>query len=246
MAGLSGKTAIITGGSRGIGRGIAERLAAEGMSLVLGYLQDEQQADLTAELCSKRGVPVVLVQGDITQVDTAAKLVGAALHEYGRLDCLVNNAGITRDAKIGDLGETEYADVLGVNLVGAAMLARAASVPMIDAGFGRIVNIASFVGQKGNFGQANYAASKAGLIGWTKVAAAELARHGVTVNAVCPGFIETEMLARVRDDVREKLLATVPLRRFGRPDEVADAVAFVLKADYMTGAQININGGIYM
>ena len=164
----------------------------------------------------------------------------------GRLDCLVNNAGITRDAKISDLGETEYADVLGVNLVGAAMLARAASVPMIDAGFGRIVNIASFVGQKGNFGQANYAASKAGLIGWTKVAAAELARHGVTVNAVCPGFIETEMLARVRDDVREKLLATVPLRRFGRPDEVADAVAFVLKADYMTGAQININGGIYM
>src|SRR4029077_17063881 len=122
--------------------------------------------------------------------------------------------------------ETEYADVLGVNLVGAAMLARAASAPMIDAGFGRIVNIASFVGQKGNFGQANYAASKAGLIGWTKVAAAELARHGVTVNAVCPGFIETEMLASVRDDVREKLLATVPLRRFGRPDEVADAVAF--------------------
>jgi acetoacetyl-CoA reductase len=246
MAGLSGKAAIITGGSRGIGRGIAERLAAEGMSLVLGYLQDEQQADLTAELCAKHGVPVVLVQGDITHVDTAAKLVGAALHEYGRLDCLVNNAGITRDAKIGDLGETEYVDVLGVNLVGAAMLARAASVPMIDARFGRIVNIASFVGQKGNFGQANYAASKAGLIGWTKVAAAELARHGVTVNAVCPGFIETEMLARVRDDVREKLLATVPLRRFGRPDEVADAVAFVLKADYMTGAQININGGIYM
>jgi NAD(P)-dependent dehydrogenase (short-subunit alcohol dehydrogenase family) len=136
--------------------------------------------------------------------------------------------------------------VIEVNLVGAATLARAATSPMIEAGFGRIVNIASFVGQKGNLGQANYAASKAGLIAWTKVAALELARHGITVNAVCPGFTETDMLRAVPTDVRAKLLEQVPLRRFAEPTEIADAVVFALSADYMTGAQLNVNGGIYM
>ena len=246
LAILEHRTAIVTGASRGIGRAIAERLASEKMSLVLGYLEHRQQAEsLRAELTAA-GSEVLIMHGDVSQPDTAEQLVGAALDQFGRLDCVVNNAGITRDALLKSLEPTSYRDVFEVNLLGAAMVARAAVEPMIDAGFGRIVNIASFVGQKGNVGQANYAASKAGLIAWTKVAALELARYGITVNAVCPGFTETDMLRTVRAEVRAKLIEQVPLRRFGEPAEVADAVVFALSADYMTGAQININGGIHM
>ena len=246
MADLRGRTVIITGGTRGIGRAIAFRLAAEGMVLVIGYLENGEEAAITAEELRSQGAQVVVTQGDIAEPCTATKLVEAALGTFGRLDCLVNNAGITRDAQLQRLGGSEYAEVLGVNLIGAAVLATASTPSMIEAGFGRIVNIASFVGQKGNFGQANYAASKAGLIAWTKVAAIELARHDITVNAVCPGFIETEMLLKVDERVRERLLKEVPLRRFGKPEEIAEAVAFALKADYMTGAQLNVNGGVHM
>ena len=246
MADLHDRTAIITGGTRGIGRAIAFRLAAEGMSVVIGYLENGEEAATTAEELRSQGAQVVVTQGDIAKPNTATKLVDAALGAFGRLDCLVNNAGITRDAQLQRLGESEYAKVLGVNLIGAALLATASTPSMIEAGFGRIVNIASFVGQRGNFGQANYAASKAGLIAWTKVAAIELARYDITVNAVCPGFIETEMLLKVDERVRERLLKDVPLRRFGKPEEIADAVAFALKADYMTGAQLNVNGGVHM
>jgi NAD(P)-dependent dehydrogenase (short-subunit alcohol dehydrogenase family) len=246
VASLMGRAAIVTGASRGIGRAIADRLASEGMLLVLGYLEHEEQGRSLATALEASGHEVVLVHGDVTDPETAQKLVDSALGRFGRLDCVVNNAGVTRDALFRTLEAPDYREVLDVNLVGAAMVARAATEPMIAAGFGRIVNIASFVGQKGNLGQANYAASKAGLIAWTKVAALELARHGITVNAVCPGFTETDMLKAVPSDVRDKLLQQVPLRRFGQPPEIADAVAFALSGDYMTGAQININGGIYM
>jgi len=216
------------------------------MSLVLGYLEHEAQAREVAQGLEAEGGKIALVHGDIREAETAERLVGEAMERFGRLDCLVNNAGITQDALLTRLEPESYRDVLDVNLVGAATLAKAASAPMISAGFGRIVNVASFVGQKGNFGQANYAASKAGLIAWTKVAALELARHGITVNAVSPGFTETDMLRAVPEEVRAKLIDQVPLRRFGDPAEIADAVVFALRSDYMTGAQINVNGGIYM
>jgi acetoacetyl-CoA reductase len=245
-AALRNRAAIVTGASRGIGRAIATRLASEGMSLVLGYLDSERSARALAQDLLGEGTAVTLVRGDIADPSTANQLVEAALSEFGRLDCLVNNAGITRDGTLSKLEASSYTEVLGVNLVGAALVANASIAPMIRARFGRIVNVASFVGQKGNFGQANYAASKAGLIAWTKVAAIELARHGITVNAVCPGFIETDMLKDVPETVRQKLLDQIPLMRFGRPEEVADVVAFVLASEYITGAQININGGIYM
>jgi acetoacetyl-CoA reductase len=246
LASLEHRTAIVTGASRGIGRAIAERLAAEKMSLVLGYLEHKQQAESLQVELTAAGSNVLLVHGDVTQPRTAEELVGAALDRFGRLDCVVNNAGITRDGLLKSLEPASYRDVLEVNLLGAAMVAQAAVEPMIRAGFGRIVNIASFVGQKGNVGQANYAASKAGLIAWTKVAALELARYRITVNAVCPGFTETDMLRTVRAKVRAKLVEQIPLRRFGEPAEIAEAVVFALSADYMTGAQININGGIFM
>ena len=175
-----------------------------------------------------------------------AQIVEATLGHFGRIDYLINNAGITRDASLQKLSLPATEEVLDVNLVGAMRLAQAVLPSMIENRFGRIVNIASFVGQKGNFGQTNYAASKAGLIGWTKAAALECARYGITVNALCPGFIMTDMVMSLSEEVRERITRQIPLGRLGQPEEVADAVMFLLRSDYMTGAQLNINGGIYM
>jgi acetoacetyl-CoA reductase len=246
MAELAGRTALVTGGSRGIGRAIAEALGAEGVSLVLGYWTSAEAADELRRDLDRRGVPVEVVQADVTAEDSPELLVGRALERFGRLDLLVNNAGINRDATIRKLTRGQYEEVLDVNFLGAALLAQAAMATMAEAGFGRIVNIASFVGQKGNFGQANYAASKAALIAWGKTAALEWARHGITVNSVCPGFVDTDMLRSVPENVRDDLLGRIPLARFARPDEIADAVLFALRSDYMTGAEVNVNGGVHM
>jgi acetoacetyl-CoA reductase len=245
-ASLAGKTAIVTGGGRGIGRATAHALAAEGVSLVVGYRSRDDAAEATRADLEARGAEVELVRADVAAEGSADALVAAALDRFGRLDLLVNNAGVNRDATLKRLSRRDYEEIMDVNFVGAVLLAEAASRPMIEAGFGRIANVSSFVAQKGNFGQANYAASKAALIGWTKTAALEWARHGITVNVVCPGFVETDMLATVPAPVREKLLAQIPLGRFARPDEVAQAIVFVLGAGYMTGAELNLNGGIHM
>jgi len=246
MNGLAGRTVIVTGGSRGIGRAVAKALAAEGASIVLGYRARDDAAEETRAVLVATGAEVEVVRADIAEPGAAEELTEQAVVRFGRIDALVNNAGILRDGTLKRLTREDYEEVLGVNLLGAALLAQAAAARMMEAGFGRIVNIASFVGKKGNFGQANYAASKAALIGWTKAAALEWARYGITVNCVCPGFIETDMLASVPEDIRERLLAQIPLARFGRPEEVAEAVTFVLRSDYMTGAQLDVNGGIYM
>ena len=243
---LAGRTAIVTGGGRGIGRATACALAAEGVSLVLGYRSRDDAAEATRAELEERGAEVALVRADVAAEGSADALVRSALDRFGRLDLLVNNAGVNRDATLKRLSRRDYQEIMDVNFLGAVLLAEAASRPMIEAGFGRIVNVSSFVAQKGNFGQANYAASKAALIGWTKTAALEWARHGITVNVVCPGFVETDMLATVPEAVREKLLAQVPLGRFAQPEEVADAIVFVLRAGYMTGAALNVNGGIHM
>lgn len=246
MAELAGRTVLVTGGCRGIGRAVADALAAEGASLVLGYRKNEDAARATRAELDGRGAPVEIVRADITEEGAADLLVGTAIERFGRVDCLVNNAGINRDATLRNLSRTDYEDVFEVNFVGSVLLAQAAAQRMADAGFGRIVNVSSFVGQKGNFGQANYAASKAALIGWTKTAALEWARYGITVNVICPGFVDTDMLRGVPDAVREQLLRTIPLGRFARPAEIAEAIVFALRSDYMTGAELNVNGGVYM
>jgi NAD(P)-dependent dehydrogenase (short-subunit alcohol dehydrogenase family) len=240
------RVAIVTGGTRGIGRAISLALAGEAVRLVISYREDDESAHATQAELDALGVEVEVLRTDLRHEDTPSQLVETALQRFGRLDFLVNNAGITRDATLRNLTRADHDDVLLVNYLGAAHMTRAAIAPMIDARYGRIVNIASFVGQKGNFGQANYTASKAALIGFTKTAALELARHGITVNAVCPGFIDTDMVHKLPEQTRERLLEQIPVGRFGRPDEIAEAVMFALGSGYMTGAQLNVNGGIYM
>jgi acetoacetyl-CoA reductase len=243
---LEGRTVIVTGAARGIGRAIAEAAAERGARLLLNYWTSKPAAEALAGGLRERGIEVEIVRASVAEEGTPQLIVRRALDRFGRIDCLVNNSGVTRDGQLRTLTRQSYHDVVDVNLIGSVMLAQAVLEPMIEGGFGRIVNIASFVGQKGNFGQANYAASKGGLIAWTKTAALEVARFGITVNAVAPGFTETDMLMGVRSEVREKLLAQIPLHRFGKPEEVAHAVMYALENGYVTGTQIDVNGGVYM
>src|SRR4051794_22628800 len=246
MSELQGRTVIVTGGSRGIGRAIVDAVAREGAKVVLNYWSSAETAEAVANELRGGGTEVELVRANVAEEGSPQVIVQKAMDRFGRIDCLVNNSGITRDALLRKLSREQYEEVFRVNLLGSVMLAGAVVEPMIEAGYGRIVNIASYVGQAGNIGQANYAAAKGGIISWTKTAALELARYGITVNAVAPGFTETDMLAKVREEVREKLIAKIPLRRFGAPEEVAHAVMFALTNAYVTGAQIDVNGGVYM
>ncbi len=186
-----------------------------------------------------------MVLGSVVEQATAEALAERAMQAFGRIDILVNNAGINRDSTLRKMADEDFVAVIETNLTGTHRATKAVIGHMCDAGFGRIVNVSSFVGEVGNFGQSNYAASKAGVIGWSKALAVEVARNGVTVNCVCPGFVETDMLAGVPDDVLEKLRARVPLRRFATAEEVARAVLYVVQdGDYMTGACLDLNGGI--
>jgi NAD(P)-dependent dehydrogenase (short-subunit alcohol dehydrogenase family) len=246
MRELEGRVVIVTGGSRGIGRAIVRAVARRGASVVLNYWSSPEAAEASAAEAVAEGAAVELVRANVAEEGTPQVIVAKAMNRFGRIDCLVNNAGITRDGQLRRLDRRAYHEVIDLNLIGSVMLAARVIDEMVEAGYGRIVNIASFVGQKGNFGQSNYAASKGGLIAWTKTAALELARYGVTVNAVAPGFTETDMLAKVRPEVRDKILAQIPLGRFGDPAEVAHATVFALENGYVTGTMINVNGGVYM
>src|SRR5947209_4855935 len=188
-----------------------------------------------------------LVLGDVRVKEEARALVGKSIELWGRLDILVNNAGITRDKSLKKLTDDDWTEVINTNLNSVYYCTSAAMKAMSEQRFGRIVNISSFVGQAGNFGQANYSASKGGIIAFTKSAAIELAKYNVTVNALAPGFTETDMLSKVAPQVREQILAKIPMGRFGKPEEIAKAVVFLCsEGDYITGQQINVNGGVYM
>jgi len=247
MGRLDGKNALVTGGSRGIGRAIALQLARDGARVAFSYRTGEVEAQAVAKEITDLGKEVLVLRAGVSNPKEARGLVAKVLERWGRLDILVNNAGITRDKSVRKLSDEEWTEVINTNLNSVYYCSSAAIKSMCDQQYGRIINISSFVGQSGNFGQANYSASKAGIIAFTKTAALELGKYNVTMNAIAPGFTLTEMLAKVPENVQEQLKARIPLGRFGRPEEVAKAVAFIAaEGDYITGQQININGGIYM
>lgn len=235
--------AVVTGGVRGIGRAIAEELVEEGYHVVVTYCNSEGQAEKMRELFRNK---VDIKRADVSNQDEVDTLFNDIMEHYGRLDVLVNNAGITQDKTFHKMGANEWHQVIDVNLNGTFYCCNRAIPVMREKNFGRIINISSIVGQKGNFGQANYAASKAGMLGLTKTLALENAVKGITVNAICPGFIETDMVSAIPDEVKTKIQDEIPMKRFGTAREVARAVRFLASRDaaYITGQELNINGGL--
>ena len=247
MAELKNKVAIVTGGSRGIGAAISEELAKNGVNVVINYNSNSEAADKKVAELKELGVDAYAVQADVSKSEDAKKLVEAAIEKFGQLDILVNNAGITRDSTFKKLSEEDWRQVIDVNLNSVYNTTSIALPHLTEAEAGRIINISSIIGQFGGFGQTNYAAAKAGLIGFTKSLALETAKTNLTVNAICPGYIGTEMVAAIPEKVLDGIISKVPQKRLGKPEEIAKGVVFLCKdGDYITGQQLNINGGIYM
>jgi acetoacetyl-CoA reductase len=248
MGNLHNAAVVITGAGKGIGRAIAEELGGHGAKVIVNYSRSKAEAEaVAAHLLQNGAAAAIAVQADVSDAQQANALVEEAVRLFGRIDVLVNNAGITIDRTMKKMTVEDWDRVIQTNLSSCFYTARAAQSYMMEQKSGTIINISSFVGQMGNFGQANYSAAKAGIIGFTKTAALELARYNVTVNAICPGFIETDMFANVPDKVRESIVKRIPLGRIGTPQEIAAAVSYlVLHGDYITGQTLNINGGIYM
>lgn len=244
---LANKVAIVTGASRGIGRAIALKLASEGADLVVTAttLESARNTALEVESLGRKALPLSV---DVSDSAAVTAMFSSAVEAFGKVDILVNNAGITKDGLLLRMKDADWDAVIDVNLKGAFNSIREAAKLMTKARSGRIVNISSVVGEMGNAGQINYSASKAGMIGLTKSAARELAKRGVTVNAVTPGFIETDMTAVLSEKVREDLLQQIPLERLGSPDDIANAVFFLVSpmGDYITGHVLSVNGGMYM
>lgn len=243
-----GKTAVVTGGSRGIGRAICLELARGGANIMLCYAGNEQAALDTVAACEALGAKAAATRCDVSKADEVKALMDAALQQFGAVHILVNNAGITRDGLLMTMKEDAWDQVLDTNLKGAFLTMKAVARTMMKQRYGRIVNLSSVVGLHGNAGQVNYAASKAGVIGMTKSLAKELASRGVTVNAVAPGFIDTDMTAALPQAARDALLPTIPAQRLGAAEEVAQAVAFLAseQAAYITGQVLAVDGGMSM
>ena len=245
---FSGKTAVVTGGSRGLGRAVCLELAKGGANVVLCYAGNATAAEETAKACEDLGAQVLTVKCDVSDAAQVKDLMDAALAKFGRIDILVNNAGITRDGLLMMMKEADFDAVISANLRGTFLCMKAVARTMMKQRYGRIVNLSSVVGLRGNAGQVNYAASKAGVIGMTKSLAKELASRGVTVNAVAPGFIDTDMTAAMPEAAKTATLATIPMGRLGAPEDVARAVAFLAsgEAAYITGQVLAVDGGMAM
>ena len=248
MIDLSGKAALVTGGSRGIGKAIALRLARQGADIAFSYKGNEAAAKATSGEIEDLGRRAVAIQGDVRDPESAESVVKGALEAFGKIDVLVNNAGITRDDLIMRMTPEAWRDVLETNLFGAFWMTKAVTRPMLKARAGRIVNITSVSGQAGQMGQANYSSAKAGLIGLTKATARELGSRGITVNAVAPGFVLTELTKDLPEALQAEITNRTPLGRFGTTEEVADAVAFLAsdEAGYITGQVLAVDGGLVM
>jgi 3-oxoacyl-[acyl-carrier protein] reductase len=247
MKELEGRVSIVTGAAQGIGRAIALELAAAGADVVLADIIEDALAKVAEEIkgLGRRALPVRL---DVSSLDDAKAMAEKVMAEFGQIDHLVNNAGITRDNLLMRMKPEEWGSVIAVNLSGVYNCTQAVVRTMMKRRYGRIVNISSVIGQMGNPGQTNYGATKAGVIGFTKSAARELGSRNITVNAIAPGFIESRMTENLSQEIRERLMANVPLGRLGRPEDIAKAVRFLVSDDasYITGAVINVNGGMYM
>ena len=247
MSCLTDKVSIVTGSSRGLGRAIAKELAAHGSKVVVNYYQSKGAADELVKDLKDGGAEAIAVHAGVAHPDECHALVETTVKEFGGLDILINNAGVNRDRTIRRMSTEEWQEVIATDLNSVFYCTYAAVPHMIERGGGRIVNMSSIVGQMGNLGQSNYAAAKAGIVGFSKSAAQELARYNITVNSLCPGFIETDMVTNLTEEVQQALIARIPLGRFGKPEEVAQITRFlVTEGGYVTGAQININGGMYM
>ena len=247
MGRLDGKKALVTGASRGIGRAIALELAKEGAQVAINYQSSDDKAQAVVDEIVAQGGKAMLAKANLSDRDSARGIVATVAKELGGLDILVNNAGITRDRSLRKMSDDQWEEVIQTNLNGYFYCTSAAIPIMVDAKHGRIVNVSSMNGQIGAFGQANYSASKGGIIAFTKTAAVELAQAGVTVNTVAPGFTDTDMFSEVPEKIQESIKARIPMGRFGTPEEIAKAVVFlVADGDYITGQQINVNGGAYM
>jgi 3-oxoacyl-[acyl-carrier protein] reductase len=245
---LQGKVALVTGGSRGIGQAIVLQLARAGADVVINYAGNEAKAKETAAQVEALGQKALTIQADVASAESVQEMIKATLEAFGHLDILVNNAGITRDNLLMRMKDEEWDDVINTNLKGVYHCIKSVTRQMMKQRSGRIINISSVVGILGNAGQANYVAAKAGVIGLTKTTARELASRGITVNAVAPGFIETDMTAKLNDEMKEALLSQIPLARLGQPEDIAQMVAFLASdaASYITGQTISIDGGMVM
>lgn len=245
---FEGRVAVVTGGTRGIGAAITERLTTNGAAVAAGYNRGHESAEKFAQQMEGKGAKVSVHQGRVDHPDDCNRVVKEVMDRFGRIDFLVNNAGITVDKTVRKMTVDDWHQVLDVNLSGAFQMTKAVLEHMIERGSGRIVNISSVIGQTGNIGQANYAASKAGLFGFSKSLALEMAQKGITVNCVAPGFIKTEMVAAIPEAALQKVVDKIPQRRLGTPEEVARVVCFLLEDDssYITGAVYDVNGGLDM
>ena len=244
---LDGKTAIVTGAGRGIGSAIARELGETGANVIVNYSTSASSAEELAEEIRAKGPRALAIKADVTHLEQVRHMVNHVIETFGHIDILVNNAGITRDKTLKNMSRENWDEVIHVNLGSVFNCTKLVLPHMLEQKSGKIVNISSFVALAGNVGQANYAATKAGIIGFTKSIALEVARHGITVNAVCPGFTETDMLWQVPEDIRQRILEKIPMARFGTAEEIAACVRFIVsEGDYMTAQAISINGGVYI
>ena len=243
---LTGKCALITGASRGIGRAIAVALAKAGADVAINYAGNEEAAKQTEDICAAYGVSTLVVRADVANAEECKAMVEQVKERFGKIDILVNNAGITKDKLMIGMSEADFMDVINTNLKGSFLCMQMVSKLMLKQRSGRIINLSSVVGLHGNAGQVNYAASKAGVIGMTKSAAKELASRGITVNAVAPGMIETDMTAVIPEKAKDAMMASIPAGRAGKPEEIANVAAFLAseEAAYITGQVISVDGGM--
>ncbi|MGG0176033.1 3-oxoacyl-ACP reductase [Gottfriedia acidiceleris] len=247
MMDLVNRVAIVTGGAKGIGKGIAFALAEKGAKVVINYNNSEAHAKAVVDELFENGYEALAVQANVAELDQAKALIDRTVEHFGRLDIIVNNAGITRDRSFKKLSAEDWHEVIDVNLSSVYNTCNSALPYLLESDNARIVNISSVIGQAGGFGQTNYSAAKAGMIGFTKSLALELAKTNVTVNSVCPGFIETDMVREIPENVQEQIKSRIPKRRFGTVEEIAKAVIYLCEGgEYITGQQINVNGGLYV